>query len=100
MANSSMNVASNRYSTGLVSHGYISSSFSSVSGHVSMNWIVDSGASDHMCYDFNCFSDIKVLDKPFAVRLPTGDSVFVSQYGNVGMTSDLVFEWSVVWSSF
>lgn len=38
------------------------------------DWIIDTGATSHMCYDKQLFSALFVLDKPIKLILPDGSS--------------------------
>ncbi|XP_074309400.1 uncharacterized protein LOC141643908 [Silene latifolia] len=53
-------------------------------------WIVDSGASDHMCANINLFSFIKAMSHPFSISLPTGQTTFINSMGTVPINSDLI----------
>ncbi|KAK9079847.1 hypothetical protein SSX86_001520 [Deinandra increscens subsp. villosa] len=36
------------------------------------NWIIDTGASDHMCFDKRILTDLQLLPKPILIGLPNG----------------------------
>ncbi|XP_074298267.1 uncharacterized protein LOC141629108 [Silene latifolia] len=70
------------------------SSLSSQSFNVLLNpyfnsWILDTGASDHMCSNKALFSDFRTLDKPYSIYLPNGSVVFIDTVGSVPIISDL-----------
>lgn len=49
-------------------------------------WIIDTGASDHMAYDLNCFASIQTLKHPLHVVLPDGTVKNVTQIGTISLT--------------
>ncbi|KAK9675775.1 hypothetical protein RND81_11G030400 [Saponaria officinalis] len=51
-------------------------------------WIVDSGASDHMCSNLKLFSDIETVPKPYSISLPNGHVVTINSMGTVQLTLD------------
>ncbi|KAH0770853.1 hypothetical protein KY290_014834 [Solanum tuberosum] len=50
-------------------------------------WIIDTGASQHMTYDKSLLNDIKQLSKPISVRLPNAYRVKVYFLGSVNLSS-------------
>lgn len=46
-------------------------------------WIIDSGASDHICCDKTLFSSLNKFSRSHLIGLPSDQSIKVSQYGNV-----------------
>lgn len=52
--------------------------------HMKKGWIIDSGTSDHMCYDLSCF-DKNTLVKTCGDRIaiPNGRRIPVEYVGNV-----------------
>ncbi|KAK9061911.1 hypothetical protein SSX86_019095 [Deinandra increscens subsp. villosa] len=52
-------------------------------------WIIDTGASDHMCHDIHLFSDIHLLHKPVSIGLPNGQVIKVTHTGTVIINSNL-----------
>ncbi|XP_070041607.1 uncharacterized protein [Nicotiana tomentosiformis] len=54
------------------------------------NWIVDSGATYHMASTLNLLSDVKNVDNSGnnKVRLPNGDSTYITHIGSAGLTGD------------
>ncbi|KAK9070135.1 hypothetical protein SSX86_010535 [Deinandra increscens subsp. villosa] len=53
------------------------------------NWIIDTGASDHMCSNEHYFSQIKPLTKPIHISLPNSQVIKVTSYGNVSLNPQL-----------
>jgi len=53
-------------------------------------WIIDIGASDHMCHSRELFTTFLFLIKPIAVTLPNGKKEIVTYFGTVTVTKDLV----------
>ncbi|XP_074304193.1 uncharacterized protein LOC141638914 [Silene latifolia] len=56
------------------------------------NWIVDTGASDHMTSQLSILSNIQNLAKPLIVALPDGSIKFVYQMGRVYLTPTITLE--------
>ncbi|KAK9673406.1 hypothetical protein RND81_12G165600 [Saponaria officinalis] len=52
-------------------------------------WIVDSGASDHMCSNLKLFSDIETVPKPYSISLPNGHVVTINSVGTVQLIPDI-----------
>jgi len=55
-------------------------------------WIIDTGASQHMTYDKSLLNDIKQLSKPISVRLPNAYKVKVYFLGSVTLSSQVKLE--------
>ncbi|KAK9683303.1 hypothetical protein RND81_10G130400 [Saponaria officinalis] len=53
-------------------------------------WILDSGATDHMCSNKSLFIDLMHLVKPYSISLPNGQTVVISFVGSVHISSDLI----------
>ena len=53
-------------------------------------WIIDTGASDHMCHNKALFTAFFSLTTPIAVTLPNGKKEIVTHSGTVIVTQDLV----------
>ncbi|XP_048496228.1 uncharacterized protein LOC125495523 [Beta vulgaris subsp. vulgaris] len=53
-----------------------------------LEWIVDTGATDHMICDKSLFLDFKVLPQPIKVGLPDGKLKLVTHVGTVQFTSN------------
>jgi len=73
-----------------VSGAYDSKFFSCLCKLKSSTWISDSGASDHMSYDFEALDDLQFFKQPRSVTLPNGYKVLVHQYGKLHLSNDLV----------
>lgn len=54
----------------------------------STDWILDSGATDHMVHSFTLFTSIVQI----SIRLPNGDVAKVNQIGTVQLSSTLILE--------
>ena len=46
-------------------------------------WIIDTGASNHMCHDLSLMTDVKVIQPPLPVFLPDGSTHYVEKVGQV-----------------
>ena len=53
-------------------------------------WIVDTGASDHMCHNKDLFISLEVLVVPHLVNLPNGTFMTVTHVGTVMINNTLV----------
>ncbi|KAF7837340.1 uncharacterized protein G2W53_005822 [Senna tora] len=49
------------------------------------DWIVDTGASSHMCSQESLMHNIKLLDKPIHIHLPNGTNIQVERIGSVNI---------------
>ena len=54
-------------------------------------WIIDSGASKHICFDVNSFLSLKPITNS-RVTLPNNVSIPVSFCGNVRLSSQLILK--------
>ncbi|KAL8155815.1 hypothetical protein AgCh_001015 [Apium graveolens] len=55
------------------------------------NWIVDSGATDHMCSDLSIFSTFENIQGPATyITIPDGTKVLIKQMGTVQLQNDLM----------
>ncbi|KAK9668254.1 hypothetical protein RND81_13G045000 [Saponaria officinalis] len=68
--------------TSMATASIVSSSFCSSP----TNWIIDSGASDHMTFDFTDFNAHQMLHTPIVVSLPDGQIKHVHYSGTVLLT--------------
>ncbi|KAK9675924.1 hypothetical protein RND81_11G041900 [Saponaria officinalis] len=55
----------------------------------SSSWILDSGASDHMCSNKLLFSELHALPKAYSVSLPNGHIVTINSVGTVPLTPQI-----------
>lgn len=63
----------------------------SYSSHDALHtWIVDTGASNHMCCDLSIMFDLHKLPSPFQIALPNGQMIAVHYTGSVSLTPTLV----------
>ncbi|KAL8161067.1 hypothetical protein V2J09_012556 [Rumex salicifolius] len=53
-------------------------------------WILDTGATDHMSPHLDCMIDVRLLDDPILVKLPDDSSRQVDRVGNVVLSSELM----------
>ncbi|KAF7826368.1 Cysteine-rich RLK (receptor-like protein kinase) 8 [Senna tora] len=53
------------------------------------SWIVDTGASSHICYQKSIMHDIKPLPKTLKMHLPTGHTVNVLETGSVRIKAEI-----------
>lgn len=53
-------------------------------------WIIDSGASNHMCCDISLLTDIHIIATPIHIALPNKQLLTVSQVGTVEFTPQLI----------
>lgn len=51
-------------------------------------WVIDSGATDHICNNLKLFDSIHDM-KPVTVRLPNGSSVVATMAGHIRLSDDL-----------
>ncbi|XP_057250611.1 uncharacterized protein LOC130591346 [Beta vulgaris subsp. vulgaris] len=55
------------------------------------NWLLDSGATDHICSDLTNFSDYNIIHEPDNfITIPNGAKVPVTQIGSVKLTHDII----------
>lgn len=52
-------------------------------------WILDSGASDHMTGSFSMLSNVSSIDKNQLINLPTGETSKITHRGFVGLENDI-----------
>ncbi|XP_019262481.1 PREDICTED: uncharacterized protein LOC109240314 [Nicotiana attenuata] len=55
-------------------------------------WIIDSGASEHMCFDSSCFLSLNPLYVPIDISLPNSFQLYVTHIGRVSIQSDMILE--------
>ena len=53
-------------------------------------WIIDSGATDHICANKSMFTSLESFDKPHLIGLPNGQSLHLSQNGTVPIHETVV----------
>ncbi|XP_019240058.1 PREDICTED: uncharacterized protein LOC109220052 [Nicotiana attenuata] len=54
--------------------------------------IIDSGASEHMCFDSNCFLSLDPLPVPVHISLPNSFQLYVTHIGRVPIQPDMILE--------
>ncbi|XP_074306464.1 uncharacterized protein LOC141641711 [Silene latifolia] len=54
------------------------------------DWIIDTGASGHMTFNFALLHNVRVLPKPLSIGLPDGTVKYVTKIGDVCLTDDIV----------
>ena len=68
----------------LISSGNLAGSLCLVSKTISHNWIIDSGATDHICNTINMFTNVKEVDSNLhEVTIPDGSKLKVTKIGDV-----------------
>lgn len=56
-------------------------------------WIIDSGASDHMCHNLDLFSEYKLLDSDeHMITIPNGKKVTMRCVGSVKLQNGIVLK--------
>lgn len=55
-------------------------------------WIIDTGASNHMCCDKSLMHNLSVTNQPFQIALPNKQTILVHQLGTMHLTSKLVLQ--------
>jgi len=55
-------------------------------------WILDSGATQHMCFDSKIFLELRTLESPIFVDLPNSYKVKVTQYGSISLHPKLILK--------
>ncbi|GJX00327.1 uncharacterized mitochondrial protein-like protein [Tanacetum coccineum] len=55
-----------------------------------IDWIVDTGDSDHMSPYLHLFQSIRILKKPIRIKLPDGTSKWVDKVGSIQINSSLI----------
>lgn len=55
-------------------------------------WIVDTGASSHLCLEKHLLHDIVHLHQPIVIHLPNGASLKVFQVGKAFINDDLILQ--------
>lgn len=55
-------------------------------------WIIDTGATTHVCADPEQFIKLSSTPYPILVNLPDGSIKYVTQYGDVNLTSKLALQ--------
>ncbi|KAK9733756.1 hypothetical protein RND81_04G090200 [Saponaria officinalis] len=53
------------------------------------SWILYTGASDHMCFNKDLFSDIRTISKLYVISLPNGQFITINYVGTVPITSEI-----------
>lgn len=68
---------------------YTYSMLSYVPQRLNNTWIIDTGASNHMCCDRQLMTNIFTSTKPFHVALPNGKTVSVNQVDTSTLSLDI-----------
>lgn len=64
--------------------GMVVSTSNVVLSNTSSNtWLIDTGATDHMCCNYEILSDLTTLLVPIHIALPNGTSILVTHIGSV-----------------
>lgn len=64
--------------------------------NVDSPWIIDSGATDHMCNDLSLFTHVKHMPSPFQVTLPNGHFIEVNTVGTIPI-NDIISLYNVMY---
>ncbi|GAB4852776.1 hypothetical protein Ancab_040558 [Ancistrocladus abbreviatus] len=64
----------------------------SCKAHNCQIWVIDTGASDHMCYDETCFFETTTLETPHKIALPNDQNVSVTRVGTIRLSPSLVLQ--------
>ncbi|KAJ0947166.1 putative RNA-directed DNA polymerase [Helianthus annuus] len=75
-----------------ISYANCAGMMASNSSNSSTNWIIDTGASDHMCHDELLFTNLQTLSKPFLIGLPNGQNITINKIRIVHLTQDIVLQ--------
>ncbi|KAK9758022.1 hypothetical protein RND81_01G201300 [Saponaria officinalis] len=76
--------------TPFASANFAGNSYSFVSDVAMQNsWILDSGATDHMCANKSLFSRLACIPNPYTISLPNGQIVTIDSVGIVPINSDI-----------
>lgn len=67
----------------------IYSFIASFSSNIKEIWVIDSGATDHICISITLMHDIHILTHPILVQLPNGQTIKVTTVGSVRLTPTL-----------
>ncbi|KAL2251893.1 UNVERIFIED_CONTAM: hypothetical protein Sindi_2311600, partial [Sesamum indicum] len=84
----------------------ISSNFSDIQGYAGKNpisndtWIIDSGASAHMCASIKAFKNLHILNKEVYVKLPNGFNHIVKIAGDVQVSENIILKHVLYVSNF
>lgn len=60
--------------------------------HTHLSWIIDSGATDHMCCNRSLFSFLQPLSQPHSIGLPNGLKTQVTFMGDVKIHKTITLE--------
>ncbi|KAL2232769.1 UNVERIFIED_CONTAM: Retrovirus-related Pol polyprotein from transposon RE1 [Sesamum indicum] len=63
-------------------------------------WIVDTGATNHMCGDESMFCSLHSLNQPITVTFPDGSSSLATKVGDINLTSTLTLTHVLLIPSF
>ncbi|XP_049390256.1 uncharacterized protein LOC125854717 [Solanum stenotomum] len=66
--------------------------FTSLARMNSSSWIIDSGASEHMCFNPSVFNSLTPLSSPMFIILPNLTQVNITHKGTISIFSDLILE--------
>ena len=54
------------------------------------NWIIDSGATNHICPDLNLFTSYQFVSYPYHIRLPDGNTTDVQHIGSIQLSEHIL----------
>ncbi|XP_074336065.1 uncharacterized protein LOC141673233 [Apium graveolens] len=56
-----------------------------------LKWILDSGATDHMCFDLDMFDELNILQGSLnVITIPNGKQVVITRSGTIKLNNDLI----------
>ncbi|XP_074301087.1 uncharacterized protein LOC141632441 [Silene latifolia] len=90
--NSEVSTSSANFAGNILSCSNYNSLPKSLADVHSNTWILDSGASDHMCFNKAMFSNFRLLSRPFSISLPNGQIVTIDTIGYVCLNSHITLQ--------
>ncbi|KAG5620051.1 hypothetical protein H5410_005269 [Solanum commersonii] len=69
---------------------FAGTSFCNIAAHCSLDWIVDSGASNHMVGDHTLLKPGSTVTNPGRVQLATGESTLITNSGTSQLKGDVL----------
>lgn len=66
--------------------------FSSIQTNIASSWIIDTGATDHMCSHKHLMSNLRSLNYPVHISIPNGNFLKVTHIGSVVLSPTLTLQ--------